>query len=169
MCSSDLLAHWDDLDEFVAAGLDGFEIVNCAPKALAFPAARRGQVLALAAARDLLVVGASDNHGWGKVTCVWNLALSGVRGYRSNQVVARPLALAQGEWLPWTAAYTQPWLMFRGLSWSERCSWITWILVVLIYRAVPRRAGDAGGLGILARSLEVFKLRWPRKPTTPGP
>ena len=163
------LAHWDDLDEFVAAGLDGFEIVNCAPKALAFPAARRGQVLALAAARDLLVVGASDNHGWGKVTCVWNLALSGVRGYRSNQVVARPLALAQGEWLPWTAAYTQPWLMFRGLSWSERCSWITWILVVLIYRAVPRRAGDAGGLGILARSLEVFTLRWPRKPTTPGP
>ena len=163
------LAHWDDLDEFVAAGLDGFEIVNCAPKALAFPAARRGQVLALAAARDLLVVGASDNHGWGKVTCVWNLALSGVRGYRSNQVVARPLALAQGEWLPWTAAYTQPWLMFRGLSWSERCSWITWVLVVLIYRAVPRRAGDAGGLGILARSLEVFKLRWPRKPTTPGP
>ena len=159
-------AHWDDVDEFVAAGLDGFEIVNCAPKALAFPDARRRQVLALAAAHDLLVVGASDNHGWGKVTCVWNLVVSGVRGYRSNQVVARPLALAQGEWLPWTAAYTQPWLMFRSLSWSERCSWITWILVVFIYRAVPRRAGDAGGLGILARSLEVFRLRWPGKPMT---
>src|SRR2546426_1167732 len=47
-------AHWDDVDEFVAAGLDGFEIVNCAPKALAFPDARRRQVLALAAAHDLL-------------------------------------------------------------------------------------------------------------------
>jgi hypothetical protein len=154
-------AHWDDLDAFIAAGLDGFEIVNCAPKAIGFPDARRGQVLQLAAARELLVVGASDNHGWGKVTCVWNLAASGIRGYRSNYVVARPLALAQGEWLPWTAAYTQPWLMLRGLSWSERCSWITWILVILIYRAVPRRADDPGGLGILARSLEVFKLRRP--------
>src|SRR2546427_6785615 len=36
---------------------------------------------------------------------------------------------------------------------------ITWILVILIYRAVPRRAGDSAGIGILARSLELFKLR----------
>ena len=56
--------------------------------------------------------------------------------------------------------------MFRSLSWSERCSWITWILVLFIYRAVPRRAGDAGGLGILARSLEVFKLGWSGKAST---
>src|SRR3989449_7354009 len=34
-------------------------------------------------------------------------------------------------------------------------SWITWILVILIYRAVPRRAGDPAGIGILARSLSL--------------
>jgi hypothetical protein len=56
--------------------------------------------------------------------------------------------------------------MFAGLSWSERSSWLTWILVILIYRAVPRREGDAAGIGILARSLslKVLKLRRP----TPG-
>ena len=155
--------HWDDLDDFIAAGLDGFEIVNCAPKALAFSDAPRGQVLDLARQHDLLVVGASDNHGWGKATCVWNLSLPGAKGYAANRVVARPIALAQGEWLPWTAPYTQGWLMLRGLSWSERVSWLTWVLVILIYRAVPRREGDARGLGILARSLKVriFRRRAP--------
>src|SRR5229473_2486590 len=28
------LHHWEDLDQFVTAGVDGFEIVNCAPKAI---------------------------------------------------------------------------------------------------------------------------------------
>lgn len=161
--------HWDDLDAFVAAGADGFEIVNCAPKALGFPAPARARVLALARARDLLVVGASDNHGWGKVTCVWNLATPSAHGYQANRVLARSLALAQGDWEPWTAAYTQPWLMFESLSWSERSSWITWILVILIYRAVPRRAGDPRGLGILARSLSLKILRFGRpRGSAPG-
>ncbi len=156
--------HWGDLDAFVAAGVDGFEIVTCAPKAIGFPAAARERVLALAEAHDLLVVGASDNHGWGKVTCVWNLSSPSAHGYRANRVIARPIALAQGDWEPWTAPYTQPWLMLRGLSWSERSSWITWVLVILIYRAVPRREGDPRGIGILARSLslKILKLRRPQ-------
>src|SRR2546429_284113 len=160
--------HWAELDDFVAAGADGFEIVNCAPKAIGFPAAARAQVLEVAESHDLLVVGASDNHGWGKVTCVWNLSSPSAHGYRSNRVIARPIALAQGEWQPWTAAYTQPWLMLAGLSWSERSSWLTWILVILIYRAVPRRAGDPGGIGILARSLSLKILRLRRPPPATG-
>src|SRR6185437_8492095 len=161
--------HWEDLDAFVAAGADGFEIVNCAPKAIGFPAAARARVLQIAESRDLLVVGASDNHGWGQVTCVWNLSSPSAHGFRSNRVIARPIALAQGEWQPWTAAYTQPWLMLAGLSWSERSSWLTWILVILIYRAVPRREGDPGGIGILARSLSLKILRLRRPPPPPPP
>jgi len=160
--------HWAELDDFLAAGADGFEIVNCAPKAIGFPAAARAHVLRIAEARDLLVVGASDNHGWGKVTCVWNLSSPSAHGFRSNRVIARPIALAQGEWQPWTAAYTQPWLMLAGLSWSERSSWLTWILVILIYRAVPRREGDPGGIGILARSLSLKILRLRRPPAPPS-
>jgi hypothetical protein len=53
--------------------------------------------------------------------------------------------------------------MLRSLSWPERVSWLTWVLVVWIYRAVPRRTGDAAGLGILARSLKLRALL-PRRP-----
>ena len=155
--------HREDLDAFVAAGVDGFEIVNCAPKAISFTPAARREVLALAARHDLLVVGASDNHGWGQVTCVWNLSRPGTQGYRANRVVARPLALLQGEWLAWTAPVTQPWFMFRSLGASERISWLTWVLVVLLYRALPRRQGQPAGLGILARSL------WPGRDVRPNP
>jgi hypothetical protein len=145
--------HFADLDAFVSAGADGFEIVNCAPKALGFPAPLRREVLALARQHDLVVVGASDNHGWGQVTCVWNISQPGTHGYRANRVVARPLALLQGEWLPWTAPVTQPWFLFRSLTWSERVSWLTWVLVIFLYRAMPRRQGQGAGVGILARSL----------------
>jgi len=145
--------HWDDLGAFVAAGVDGFEIVNCAPKALAFPADLRRQVITLAGSHDLMVVGASDNHGWGQVTCVWNVSLPGAQGFHTNRVFARPLALVQGDRQPWTAAATQPWFLLRSLSWSERASWLTWVLIILLYRAMPRREGQGAGLGILARSL----------------
>src|SRR3989440_435777 len=156
--------YWDDLDRFVAAGVDGFEIVNCAPKALGFPAPARARVLELARDHDLLVVGASDNHGWGRATCVWNVSSPSAHGFGSNRVLARPIALAQADWQAWTAAYTQPWLMLRRLSWSERSSWLTWLLVILIYRAVPRRQGDPGGIGILARSLSLKILKLHRSP-----
>ncbi len=159
--------HWDDLDAFVTAGVDGFEITNCAPQALGFPAPARRRVLALAAEHNLLVVGAGDNHGWGKVTCLWNLSSPSAHGYRSNRVIARSVALAQGDWQAWTAPYTQPWLMLQSLSWSERSSWITWIVVILIYRSVPRRQGDPPGIGILARSLSLKILKL-RRPTTPA-
>ena len=143
----------DDLGSFVFAGADGFEIVNCAPKALAFPSRGRREVLDLARGHNLMVVGASDNHGWGQVTCVWNVSRPGAQGYHTNRVFARPLAIVQGDWQPWTAPVTQPWFMFRSLSWSERASWLTWVVIILLYRALPRREGQPAGFGILARSL----------------
>lgn len=145
--------HREDLDQFVTAGVDGFEIVNCAPKALRFSSANRADVLDLARAHDLLVTGASDNHGWGKVTCVWNLSQVGARGFRTNEVIARSLALAQGDQPVWSAGFDQLWLMLRTLTGSERAVWITWIVVYLIYMSVPRRQGRRASVGILARDL----------------
>jgi hypothetical protein len=145
--------HREDLEQFVKAGVDGFEIVNCSPKGLAFAAASRRSVIELAAPNDLLVVGATDNHGWGKVTCVWNVSRTGVEGFRANRVLARPIALAQGDAAAWSAPLSQLWLMFRGLDWDERASWLTWIALIAIYRGIPRREGQRAGLGILFRSL----------------
>ncbi len=155
--------HREDLGAFVVAGVDGFEIVNCSPKGLSFPSAGRREVLALAGGHDLVVVGASDNHGWGQVTCVWNVSRPGAQGFQTNRVFARPLALLQGDWQPWTAPITQPWFMLRSLSGSERASWLTWVFIILLYRAMPRREGQAAGFGILARSI----WRRPRKAAIP--
>jgi len=145
--------HREDLDQFVAAGVDGFEIVNCSPKGLAFPAAARRDVIDLAQRHDRFVTGASDNHGWGKVTCVWNLSRQGTQGFADNHVVARPLALFQGDGDPKWAGVTQLWLMLRTLSWPERISWLTWITLIAAYRGLPRRKGQRRGLGVLARTL----------------
>lgn len=145
--------HRDELDQFVTAGVDGFEIVNCSPKGLALPADGRRAVIDLAQRHNRLVTGASDNHGWGKVTCVWNLLRQGTQGFADNHVVARPLALLQGDGDPTLAGLTQPWLMLRALSWPERISWLTWITLIAAYRGLPRRNGQRRGLGFLARSL----------------
>ena len=157
----------DDLGSFVFAGADGFEIVNCAPKGLAFPSRGRREVLDLARGHNLMVVGASDNHGWGQVTCVWNVSRPGsAQGFQTNRVFARALALVQGDGHPWAAAVTQPWLMLRSLSWGERVSWLTWVFIILLYRALPRREGQAAGIGILARSV-WRKPRRSRSATVP--
>jgi hypothetical protein len=92
------------------------------------------------------------------VTCVWNLAAPGATGFSSNRVIVRSIAMSQGEGPAWAAAATQPWRMAQTLTWSERVSWLTWILVILVYRAVPRRDGQSGGLAILARSLKLRAL-----------
>lgn len=145
--------HRENLERFAVAGVDGFELVNCAPKAIGLPAAARADVVRLAQRHDRLLVGASDSHGWGMATCVWNLTFPGDYGVYANRVLARPAALAQGELAAWHAAVSQPWEMWRALTWPERISWLCWIAVIAIYRAPPRRAGQRGGIGILARSI----------------
>ena len=145
--------HRENLERFAAAGMDGFEIVNCAPKAISFDSAARADVVRIARQHDLLLVGASDSHGWGMVTCVWNLTVPGARGVQANRVLVRPLALWQDRGPAWAAAPSQTWGMLRTLSWPERISWLTWIALITIYRVLPRRDGQSAGLGILARSL----------------
>ncbi len=144
--------HRVELDQFVTAGVDGFEVVNCSPKGLAFPSAARRTVIDLAQRHDKFVTGASDSHGWGKVTCVWNLTRQGTHGFADSRVVARPLALLQGDGDPKLAGVTQPWLMLRALSWPERISWLTWITLIAVY-LLPGRKGQRRGLGVLARSF----------------
>jgi hypothetical protein len=57
--------HWNRLDTLIAAGVDGFEIVNASPKANELTRLERNTVIRLARAHNLFVVGVSDSHGWG--------------------------------------------------------------------------------------------------------
>lgn len=155
--------HRENLERFAAEGLDGFEIVNCSPKAISFTAAARADVVQLARRFDLLLVGASDTHGWGMTTCAWNVTVPGTAGVSANRVIARPLALVQGDLGVWHAGVSQFWEMLRALGWPERVSWLTWITLVTIYRALPRRSGQRGGIGILARAVGPSREREPAR------
>ncbi|HET7025206.1 MAG TPA: hypothetical protein VFI39_08395 [Gemmatimonadales bacterium] len=65
--------HFHDLTRFADAGVRGFEIVNGAPKANELTLAHRDSVIALARARDLVLLGVSDSHGWGATAEGWTL------------------------------------------------------------------------------------------------
>jgi sugar phosphate isomerase/epimerase len=101
--------HWKEgIEKFSQWGIDGFEIINSAPKALDFPRRLQLEVIALCKSKNLFMTGISDNHGYGYATAAWNavrlpgwrdqgpasletMILSHLRrnGYASVQVIER--------------------------------------------------------------------------------
>ncbi|MEP7327148.1 MAG: hypothetical protein ABI836_14450 [Gemmatimonadota bacterium] len=146
--------HFDHLDQLIEAGIDGFEIVNASPKAAMFSRAHRDSVTVLATARNLLLVGVSDNHGWGATNLSWNLVR--VPGWKSarnpcpqllNQLATGGIAAVQiaerhhlendSRWpLPLTPEAVI-WETWRSLTPLQTVSWLFWIWVVGI--VVARR------------------------------
>ena len=136
--------HWGRLDSLVAAGVDGFEIVNASPKANELSRARRDTVIALARRTGTFVVGVSDNHGLGATSMVWSLvsvpgwevepdrlcwgvmdALQG--GYPAVQVVERHRLRADAWWPLWLTPLGLLWETWRGMGWEMTAAWLAWI------------------------------------------
>jgi hypothetical protein len=146
--------HWARLDTLVAAGANGFEIVNAAPKANELSRARRDSVVALARRTDRFVVGASDIHGWGATNMVWNLMrlpdnpaagsgvcaalLAGLRkGFGSSQIVERHRLRPDSGWPGWLTPLGVLWETWRGMGWALALAWLAWIW--LLWGAGRRR------------------------------
>lgn len=138
--------QWSALDRLVEAGLDGFEIVNAAPKANEFTRAQRDTVVALARKTNRFVVGVSDNHGWGATSMVWNLVhapgwrespgslCSSIlgqlrRGFPAVRIIERHRLRAESGWPVWLTPAGVLWETWRSLSWPLTASWLVWIWV----------------------------------------
>lgn len=148
--------HWGRLDSLVAAGADGFEIVNAAPKAAELTRARRDSVVALARRTNRFVVGVSDSHGWGATSLVWNLVpASGWRaggdpcarvlarlheGFDAVQVVERHHLRADSGWPLWLTPLGVVWETWRGVGAVLLWSWLAWIWAVWGFRASRSKA-----------------------------
>jgi predicted metal-dependent phosphoesterase TrpH len=135
--------HQQRLDSLVQAGLDGFEIVNASPKANELTRVRRDSVIALARQHDRLVVGATDHHGWGATSMVWNLvrvpgrenlerlcasvmeALQ--RGFEGVSVVERHRLRPDDWWPMWLTPLAVIWETWRGMGWEMTAAWLAWI------------------------------------------
>ena len=146
--------QWARLDTLVAAGADGFEIVNASPKANELSRARRDSVVALARRTDRFVVGASDIHGWGATSMVWNLMrlprdpaagtgvcaalLAGLReGFGSSRIVERHRLRPDSGWPGWLTPLGVLWETWRGMDWTLTLAWLAWIW--LLWAAARRR------------------------------
>jgi hypothetical protein len=135
--------HWGRLDTLIAAGLDGFEIVNASPKANELTRADRDRVIALARAHDRFVAGVSDSHGWGATSMVWNLVgvppgsgntgpcglvLQRLRdGFPAVQVIERHRLRGDAGWPLWLTPVGVLWETWRSMGWPQTGSWIVWI------------------------------------------
>jgi hypothetical protein len=136
--------HAGRLDTLVAAGADGFEIVNASPKANEMSRVRRDSVVALARRANRFVVGASDSHGWGATSMVWNLMrvpgraeagagvcsrlLDGLRkGFGSSQIVERHRLRADSGWPGWLTPIGVMWETWRSMGWALTAAWLGWV------------------------------------------
>ena len=144
--------HWGQLDRLVAAGLDGFEVVNASPKANELPRAERDSVIALARAHNRFVVGVSDSHGWGATSMVWNLVhpATGARsdpcsavlttlrtGFPAVSIIERHRLRPDSWWPMWLTPLGVVWETWRGMGWPLTGAWLVWIWLGAIR---PRRA-----------------------------
>lgn len=145
-------------------GVVGIEVVDAAPRGLGQTDRDRARILHIADSLNLATVAASDNHGWGWTAAAWNLMrIPGWRTMPSTRlahvveeevrfgrqaavdVVARRTIHESGPAI--VALLTGPrliWQLLITLTWSERVSWILWILAVwsvatLLSRRSPER------------------------------
>jgi hypothetical protein len=135
--------HWGRLDTLVAAGLDGFEIVNAAPKANELTRVQRDSVIALARASNRFVVGVSDSHGWGSTSMVWNLVrVPEVKrqgdtcaallrrledGFPAVSIVERHRLRPDVWWPMWLTPIGVVWEAWRSMGWALTAAWLVWI------------------------------------------
>jgi hypothetical protein len=148
--------QWGRLDTLVAAGLDGFEIVNAAPKANELVRADRDSVIGVARSHNRFVVGVSDSHGWGATSMVWNLVrAAGAQpgtdkcsavmhqlqdGFGAVQVIERHRLRPDDWWPMWLTPAGLLWETWRSMGWPLTAAWIAWIWVFAAIRNLLRTA-----------------------------
>ena len=156
--------HWGRLDTLVAAGVDGFEIVNASPKANELTRAERDSVIALARSTNRFVTGVSDSHGWGATSMVWNLVPVASKtgdicaavlrqlktGFGAVQVIERHRLRPDSWWPAWLTPVGVLWETWRSMGWVLTISWLAWIWASgVIPNVVRNRAGKRRRTGPL--------------------
>ncbi|HET7042844.1 MAG TPA: hypothetical protein VFI13_12540 [Gemmatimonadales bacterium] len=134
--------HFADLPQWIAAGVDGLEVSNAAPKANRLTRARRDSVIALARAGDRWIAGVSDQHGMGATAQAWTLVPRGdrptdpcgdvlqvlaTRGWSATQVVERHRVRVDAAWPMWATIVAVPWESWRAANGLQVVSWLAWI------------------------------------------
>lgn len=142
--------HWKEARmDFLSWKVDGFEIVNSAPRSLDFPLALRRQIIEHCRQNHLFLTGVSDSHGWGYATAVWSvMRIPNWRAMDPDQLEQAILATLRAKtfdavqviepvkFRPQTALelavspVADGWVYLRSLGWERALSWIAWIWLI---------------------------------------
>ena len=133
-------------EEFAKSGAAGFEIVNASPKGLDFPDELKRAAVETGRRRGLLLIGGSDNHGWGSAAYVWNVMR--VPGYQAMpEAVLRSVVLetlkkdpadavevvtrVKADPLPGAWNWLDPprglWVLLSALTWAQTFVSLAWV------------------------------------------
>ena len=148
--------HFADLSAWLAAGLDGLEVSNPAPKANRQSRPHRDSVVALARANGRWVAGVTDQHGMGATVQSWTLvprrsvvdpcadALDALRtrGFAATQVIERHRLRIDAPWPMFATVVAVPWEGWRAAGLGQLVSWLAWIWGVALIRSRRKPAGD---------------------------
>jgi len=145
------LYHWGaGVQDFVRWGMDGFELINSAPKGLDFPIPYRLQIVDLCRTKNLFMTGISDNHGYGYATAAWNamhipgwdqmgpdelekavLETLSKKRFSAVQVLERVRFIPQSTLGLLLSPFGTLWIYWRSLQPLQAVSWVLWIWLCL--------------------------------------
>ncbi len=164
----------DSIASVDTAYIRAVELVDGAPRGLLEEQRHGGRLRQIANSHNLLLVGGSNNHGWGRTAVVWNVVR--VPGWRLlapdsvGALLEQVLRSRDRERLqviervrPWAGngalrlAATAPdalWVNLTTLTPSERLAWIAWawIIALLVYMSRPTRPVDRDQLTATSRT-----------------
>lgn len=133
--------HFADLPQWIASGVDGFEVSNAAPKANRLTLTHRDSVIALARSNGRWIAGVSDQHGMGATAQAWTLIPGGEAtadhcgdilhvlqqdGFAATQVVERHRLRVDSAWPRWATVVAVPWEGWRAATLAQVVSWLVW-------------------------------------------
>lgn len=146
--------HFASLPTWIAAGLDGLEVSNAAPKANRQTLAHRDSVVTLARTSGRWLAGVSDQHGMGATVQSWTLVSSemapthdrpmparcqdvlhvlATRGFAATQVIERHRLRGDSAWPVWATVIAVPWEGWRAAGWVQVMSWLGWIWIIVLF------------------------------------
>ena len=148
--------HFADLPQWIAEGVDGFEVSNPAPKANRQSVAHRDSVIALARANDRWLAGVTDQHGMGATVQTWTLVPRGegqgacvdvlttlrTKGFTATKVVERHRLRIDSPWPMFATVIAVPWEGWRSAGWTQLVSWLAWIWGVALIASRRARKGE---------------------------
>ena len=164
--------HWwkwrmPPLENIYRAGVDGFEVYN--PGYMQLSETERKRTIDFCKEKKLLMISATDWHGWGAFSSVWTVFEGNPAEVKSDPVKflkGKPktmvVAYKRNEAAALSRYYLEPfyaiYYYFAGIDFYQCLSWLAWILVFLILSRFKRALCGLISAGFFVTSAFYIRI-----------